>query len=257
MSRHGAFVWYELMTPDREASRAFYGKLLGWKTTEMPMPGMSYTIVLAGEAPVGGMMDLTAEAKAQDIPPNWTGYVAVDDVDAAAENAKSLGATVRVGPQDIPEVGRFCVIADPQGAVIILFRTKNPADAPPQPAPGTPGYAGWHELMATDWEKALPFYNAMFGWQKSRGVDMGPMGTYQLFSEDGKDIGGMFNKPPNVPVACWLYYFNVENIDAAVVRLTAGGGTVLNGPMEVPGGAFIAQAKDPQGAMFAIVGPRA
>jgi predicted enzyme related to lactoylglutathione lyase len=86
---------------------------------------------------------------------------------------------------------------------------------------------------------------------------MGAMGTYQIFSVGGQGVGGMMNKPPMVPVANWLYYINVADIDAAVDRVKTGGGQILNGPMQVPGGSWIIQGKDPQGAMFALVGQKA
>ncbi len=110
--------------------------------------------------------------------------------------------------------------------------------------------------MAADWEQALAFYNELFGWQKADAMDMGAMGTFQLFSAGGPAIGGMFTKPPMVPAPHWLYYFTVGDIDAAVERVKAGGGEILNGPMEVPGGGWIIQGKDPQGAMFALFGKR-
>ena len=116
-----------------------------------------------------------------------------------------------------------------------------------------PGRVGWHELLAADWEKAWAFYSELFGWQKAD-TDIGAMGTYQLFSAGGQTIGGMFTKPPTVPVPFWLYYFNVGDIDAAVRRVKAGSGQVLNGPIEVPGGSWIVQCTDPQGAIFALVG---
>jgi predicted enzyme related to lactoylglutathione lyase len=111
--------------------------------------------------------------------------------------------------------------------------------------------------LADDWQKAFGFYSELFGWQKSDAMPMGEMGTYQMFSTGGQAIGGMFNKPPAVPAPYWLYYFNVGDIDVAVERVWANGGQILNGPMEVPGGHWIIQGKDPQGAMFALVGKRA
>ena len=118
-----------------------------------------------------------------------------------------------------------------------------------------PGRVGWHELLAADWEKALAFYGELFGWQKAD-ADVGAMGTYQLFSAGGQTIGGMVTKPPTVPVPFWLYYFNIGDIDAAAKRVTAGGGQILDGPLELPGGSWIVQCTDPQGAMFALEGKR-
>jgi predicted enzyme related to lactoylglutathione lyase len=251
----GRFVWYELMTTDTGAAKSFYGTVVGWGTQDSNMPGMTYILFTVGETQVGGLMDQPEEARKMGAPPSWIGYVAVDDVDATADRAKRLGGTVHVPPTDIPNVGRFAIIADPQRAVLALFKSSTPRQD--QPAePGTPGHAGWHELYAADWEKAFAFYNELFGWQKAEAMDMGQMGTYQLFSVGGQTIGGMFNKPPTVPAPGWLFYFNVGDIDAATERVKAGGGRILIDPMEVPGGGWIIQGMDPQGAMFALVGKR-
>lgn len=114
--RHGAFSWCELMTGDVAAAKSFYSKLFGWTTQDMPMEGMTYTVVSAGGKEVGGMMKTPPEAGG--MPPAWGAYVTVDDVDATARKARELGGKVLVEPQDIPKVGRFCVLQDPQGAVI-------------------------------------------------------------------------------------------------------------------------------------------
>jgi predicted enzyme related to lactoylglutathione lyase len=251
----GRFVWYELMTTDTAAAKDYYTKVVGWGAQPAPNASMPYTLFSVGDTPVGGMMDQPEDAKKMGAPPSWLGYVAVDDVDATTDHARRLGGAVYVEPRDIPNVGRFSVIADPQQAVIGLFKWSIPMpDAPVEP--GTPGRIGWHELASTDWEKGYAFYNALFGWQKADAMDMGAMGTYQIFSIAGAAAGGMFNKPPVVPATFWLYYFNVGDFDAAVERAKASGGVIINGPMEVPGGSWIVQAKDPQGAMFALVGTR-
>jgi predicted enzyme related to lactoylglutathione lyase len=87
-------------------------------------------------------------------------------------------------------------------------------------------------------------------------MDMGPMGKYQIFTTRTGQAGGMFTKPAQEPQPYWLYYFNVEAIDAAADRVKSAGGQVVNGPMEVPGGAWIINGIDPQGAMFALVAPK-
>jgi predicted enzyme related to lactoylglutathione lyase len=110
-------------------------------------------------------------------------------------------------------------------------------------------------LLAADWEKAFAFYREVFGWQKAD-ADTGAMGTYQLFSVGGQTVGGMFTKPPTVPVPFWLYYFNIGDIDFAMKRVKAGSGQILNGPIEVPGNRWIVQCTDPQGAIFAVMGKR-
>jgi predicted enzyme related to lactoylglutathione lyase len=145
-------------------------------------------------------------------------------------------------------------VADPQGAMFVLFQPANPDSAPTPPTPGTPGHVGWHELHAAEWQPAFTFYSARFGWTDDGAVDMGPMGTYQLFAIDGRQSGGMMTKMDAFPAPVWIYYFTVAGIEAAAMRVKAAGGQVLNGPHQVPGGSWIAQCLDPQGAMFAIVG---
>jgi uncharacterized protein len=252
---HGQFVWYELMTTDIEGAKAFYGQVVGWGAQHAPTPGMDYTLFLLDGAHVAGLMPLPESARTAGTPPGWVGYVAVKDVDQGAEEAKRLGGAVHVPPCDIPDVGRFSMIADPQGAVITLFKSARPGQNA-LPPPMTPGRTGWHELAATDWMTAFSFYADLFGWQKGDTVPIGDMGVYQLFTVSGPAIGGMFNKPPAIPAPFWLYYFTVADIDAALERVKAAGGQVLMGPMEVPGGAWIIQGRDPQGAVFALVGMR-
>jgi predicted enzyme related to lactoylglutathione lyase len=250
----GKFVWYELMTTDTKSAEAFYRSAVGWGAQDSGVPGMSYTLFTAGAIPTAGLMEIPQRVLDGGARPFWSGYVAVDDVDASAAAAKQGGATIHHAPDDIPGVGRFAVIGDPDGATLCLFKSANAE--PPPPAPGTPGTAGWRELYAGDREASFAFYAKLFGWTKADALDMGPMGVYQLLARNGEVFGGMMTKPPQVPVPCWVYYFNVDAIDAAVERVKAGGGQVLNGPMQVPGGSWIIQCLDPQRAMFCLVAQR-
>jgi hypothetical protein len=253
------FVWYELMTTDLAAAQTFYEKVVGWSGKDAGMEGMSYTIVSAGEAMVAGMMTLPEEVRQMGGRPGWIGYVHADDVDAKAAEFAANGGKVHRPGTDIPHIGRFAVVADPQGATICLFKpTPGPDGAPPPVPMGTPGHVGWHELYAADMEPAFAFYAKVFGWTKTEAMDMGAMGVYQLFAAGGGDaIGGMMTKPPNIPAPTWLYYFNVPGVEAAAERVKAEGGKVLHGPMEVPGGTWVVQCLDPQGAVFALSGPKA
>jgi predicted enzyme related to lactoylglutathione lyase len=247
---HGCFVWYELTTTDAEAAKAFYTAVVGWGIRDASMPGAAYTLFTAGEVPVAGLMALPSEARKMGAQPRWTGYVGVDDVDAATDRLRHLGGTVYVPPTDVPDVSRFSIVADPQAATLALVKWLNPGQEQPA-APTSPGHVGWHELSAVDWEKAFAFYVELFGWQKVD-ADFGESGTYLLFSAGGHSIGGMFTKPPTVPMPFWLYYFNVGDLDAAAKRVKAGGGKILEGPIEARGGNRIARCTDPQGAMFAL-----
>ncbi len=249
------FVWYELMTSDAIAAAAFYRSVVGWETKDAGMPGGDYTLLLAQGADVGGLMALPAEACAMGVPPCWTGYVSVDDVDAGVARVTAAGGKLLREPQDIPGVGRFAVVADPYGAAFNLFR-DNSGQAAAATVPGTPGTIGWHELHAGDGAGAFAFYSSLFGWTKADAMDMGPMGVYQLFAIDGVPVGGMMTKVPEVPQPFWLYYINVPALDAAIARVTEGGGKVVLEPQQVPGGSWIVNCTDPQGAYFALVAPQ-
>ncbi len=247
----GGFVWYELMTSDVEAAQAFYAKVVGWSMADSGMPGMRYTLAKVGERQVAGLMGPPADA--ETAPVLWFGYILVADVDAMAERVREAGGAVHREASDIPGVGRFAVVADPQGAMFMLFRgLRDPA---PDLAPNTPGDVGWHELHTSDWEGTFAFYQGLFGWERSYGHDMGPMGVYQTFSVDGAWTGGMMNGG-GAPSPHWLYYINVDDIDAAAARVTEAGGQVLHGPHQVPGGAWVIMGEDPQGAEFALTGAR-
>lgn len=250
---HGRFIWYELMTPDLEAAKAFYGKVVGWTAQEAPMEGGAYTMFQAAGDGVGGAMPLSDAHKAQGVPPNWTAYVCVDDCDAAAEKAKALGGSVLNPPTDIPGIGRFAIIADPHGAVIAVMKPVPPSDARPRRPRGTPGHGGWHELMAGDVDADLAFYQALLGWTETGRHDMGAMGVYHLFGNADGEVGGAMTKPAQMPMGGWCYYFEADDVDAAAERIRQAGGSIMNGPMDVPGGSRIVQAADPQGANFALV----
>ena len=246
------FVWYELTTTDLDAAQAFYEKVVGWSIADSGMPGMRYSAISAPSGMVGGMMAINDEMRARGVPPCWTGYVAVSNVDDYAQRVTAAGGQVHMAPQDIPGVGRFAVVADPFGAVFMLF-TPN-SDQQPTATGMEPGRTGWHELHAGDREAAFAFYAGLFGWTKTAAHDMGPMGLYQMFATGADAVGGMMTKSADMPQSCWLFYFNVDSAKAAGERAVAAGGKLLNGPMEVPGGAWIVQCQDPQGAMFAMVG---
>jgi predicted enzyme related to lactoylglutathione lyase len=186
--RQSSFVWYELMTSDVAGAKAFYASVAGWKTEDVTMPGMTYTLLRAGEAPgaeaqVGGLMALPEAACAAGMRPCWAGYIGVDDVDAGAVKVTRLGGRILGAPRDIPNVGRFATVTDPAGAMFNLFKPLQTGERAAVSA--APGHIGWHELHSADWPKAFEFYSEMFGWLKGDPIDMGPMGTYQLFTIGG------------------------------------------------------------------------
>jgi predicted enzyme related to lactoylglutathione lyase len=242
----GTFVWYELMTTDTSAAKKFYPAVTGWGTQPFDK---SYEMWTTGGAPLGGMMNINDEQKKNGIPPHWLPYVGVSSVDATTAQAGKLGGKVLVPPTDIG-AGRFSVFADPQGAVIGIYSAKDPApngDFSPEV-----GEFSWHELLTTDYVAAFDFYRQLFAWEKMDQFDMGPMGMYQMYGKNGQMYGGMFNKSPDMPPPMWWCYVRVNDVNTAVDAVKKGGGKVMNGPMEVPGGDWIAQAADPQGALFAV-----
>lgn len=246
----GRFVWYDLMTTDPDGAKEFYTKLSGWGTAPWEGGEEPYTMWLKGERPVGGVMELPEQARAQGAPPHWLAYVATVDVDATASRTKELGGGVLVEPMDIPSVGRFTVLQDPQGAVFAAFSSEGEAT----PSSGEVGEVSWHELATTDHGAAYEFYADLFGWTEMDSFDMGPeAGVYRIFGVGDRMLGGMYDKPPEMPAPPhWLCYIRVPDVNEAVERVKASGGQVLNGPMEVPGGDWVAQCMDPQGAAFAV-----
>jgi len=252
---HGKYVWIELMTSDPNAAEAFYSKVVGWGAKDSGQPGMKYTLLTMGPAMMGGLMEVPEDAKKMGARPMWLGYIDVDDCDQYAEKIKAAGGRVYREPSDVPGMLRFAVVADPYGATFIIM---TPFGGPPEggvPEPNSPGTVGWRELHAGDLNGAWTFYSSLFGWQKGDAMDMGAMGAYQLFKIDENQSGGMMTKSPQTPAPFWLYYFNLPKLDPAIEAIKANGGKIVNGPMEVPGGQWIVQANDPQGAMFALVAP--
>jgi hypothetical protein len=239
------------MTSESKAAARFYARIIGWKMQTWP-EDPSYKMFVAPTGPMAGLMTLPEEAKAMGSPPCWTCYIGTPDVDATARLATKLGGTVLRAPADIPSVGRFAVLQDPQGAVFLVF-TPLPRSGPerlPRPALGD---FSWHELATTDVNAALDFYGELFGWEKAEAMDMGPMGVYQMYGIEGTTLGGMYNKPKDMPFpAHWLPYILVPDAKKAAAAMTRAGGKVISGPMEVPGGDWVAEGFDPQGALFAV-----
>lgn len=251
----GRFLWHELMTTDTGAAQKFYQKVVGWGTQKWGDGGgdvpTDYTMWMAEQAPAGGVMKLPEEAAKMGAPPNWLTYIGTDDVDATVTKATQLGAKVLMPATTMERVGRFAVIQDPQGAVFAAFNAETPSGEESDPKPKE---FSWHELVTSDPDKAWDFYSTLFEWKKTESMDMGPMGTYQMYGRDRFTYGGIYRKPDDMPAPPhWLNYVQVEDTaDAAAERATKAGGKVVQDPMDVPGGDRIAVLQDPQGAYFAV-----
>ncbi len=250
------FVWYELHTYDAGAAATFYGKVLGWTAVDAQMPDKKYLVVSIGQRMVGGLLEKKAKEFDGGVKPMWVGYVGVKDVDEAAKSVVKAGGVVHKAAEDISNVGRYAVVADPQGAIFCVFQPTAGQPDRPTPTNGLAGTFGWSQLDAADGASAFEFYSAQFGWTGSGTIDMGAAGQYQMFNAGEQMIGGMMTRMDKSEAPAWLYFINVEDANAAVARVKESGGTVLNGPNPVPGGQLVATCVDPQGAKFGVVGPR-
>lgn len=252
----GRFVWFDLMTTDSGAAIDFYTNVLGWGIDVWSGGAVPYTMWVAGGKAIGGTMPITDAARRAGASTHWLPYLSTPNVRETVERATALGSTIVVAPQDIPTVGAFSVLRDPQGA---LFAAFTPTDAPPRgEEPAALGEFSWFELATHDVASALEFYAELFGWTRGTAMDMGAAGVYQLFEREGVPIGGMYaltaqmEMPPG-----WCCYVRVEDADEATARVAARGGKVLYGPMEIPSGDRVAACLDPQGGLFAVHALRA
>ena len=245
---HGQFVWYELTTPDVDAATKFYPRFTNWGTQKFDK---DYTMFTTGGVPIAGIFRLNDDMRSKGVPPNWMPYIECDDVDATAAKAKSLGATIMMGPDDIPGTGRFAVVQDPQGAVFGIYRSSNKSIA--WDGKNVVGRFSWHELMTTDHETAAKFYNALFNWSQISEMDMGGGQMYSMYGQNGTMYGGMFsmNEQWGGMHPFWLVYIHVKDVGKAVAIATKNGGSIKRPQMDIPGGS-IAILGDPQGAGFAL-----
>jgi predicted enzyme related to lactoylglutathione lyase len=260
-SPRGQLIWYELMTPDAEASKAFYDSVVGWQIGEPVAEFQGYRMInRSDDRAAGGVLPLTDEMQQHGARPIWLGYIGVDDTDAAVAAIEEAGGKSLMPAMDIPNVGRIAMVADPQGAPFYVMKPIPPADKPNAQSDvfsvDQPQHVRWNELSTTDQDGAIAFYTSQFGWTQEGDMDMGEMGKYRFIQNRGTTIGAVMRKPPQLPVSLWTFYIGVDDIDRATEAVTSGGGRVLHGPMEIPGGEFSLNAIDPQGASFGLVGPR-
>ena len=245
----GRLLWFELLTTDVKGAEQFYTMVVGWTITPFrgaPEPYDMWT--RAGGQQIGGVMKIP---QGMNFPPHWGMYVGVPKLEDAVAKIERLGGSALSPVIDVPTVGRMRTMKDPQGA---YFSVYEPISPPQQPETEPEiGAASWIELFTTDPDAALKFYIDLFGWKPTDAVDMGEMGKYQMFGR-AFPLGGMMKKPPmmaQVPPH-WSFYFRVPDVHAGVERVKANGGRVLNGPMEVPGGDWVVNCMDPQGAAFSL-----
>jgi uncharacterized protein len=237
----GKFVWHENISGDPGKAAEFYNELFGWETETWKPGEMDYPMIKAGDTMHGGFGPAQGGA-----PSHWIGHVLVEDVDETARKAEAAGGKILAGPMDIPEIGRFAVIADPQGAVVSAYSS---AGDPPNPE----GTFVWDELMTTDVDAAKSFYGEVFGWT-TRDMDMGEMGTYSMFQRGGEtDTGGLMARPPNVEAPPhWLTYIGSEDVDKTAAKAKKLGATLIVEGMDIPNVGRFAVIQDPVGAVFGV-----
>jgi predicted enzyme related to lactoylglutathione lyase len=256
----GSFIWYELMTTDPVGAKAFYDAVVGWDIdAQSASPDMDYRMINRADGGMtGGVFTLNDEMLGHGTKPCWLGYIGVDDCDAAAKAIEAAGGKVVMPPMDIPMAGRIAMVSDCCGAGYYIMAPSPPPGGGESTAFSLDGLdaCGWNELYAGNQDNALAFYTSLYGWTLPEPMDMGPMGKYQFIDHDGVTVGAIMGKPPHMQVPGWNHYFRVASIDTAKAAVEAGDGTVTNGPMEVPGGDWVINGVDPQGAAFALVGAK-
>jgi len=242
----GRFVWYELMTSNSARAEHFYTRLFGWRT--LPWDHGDYTFWMRGEKPFGGLMRFPDDVRLAGSPPHWIGYITSPDLAVTVRRARELGGGVLRDITKVRDIGRFAILADPQGAVFAAYTPLRKEEPPPARAPI--GQVSWHELVTTHRVEALSFYHALFGWQK-----MGESGTpaYAAFGRGAARFGGIADRPAGASGApAWLFYVRVADARTTAESIVQLGGSVISGPDVVDGGDRVAQCQDPEGAAFAI-----
>jgi uncharacterized protein len=250
---HGTPIWYELLTPDHDRARAFYEDVVGWQVGGKPDGDMDYRMISAPDGQVGGVMALTDAMESGGARPGWLFYIGVDDVDAAVARLSAAGGAVLMPAFDLAGVGRLAFVTDPQGTPFYLMRGASEDSSTAWSSDMALGHATWHELSTSDAAAGVAFYRDQFGWENRDTMPMGELGGYHFLDLGERRIGALMRSPDPAAAPHWLIYFQVADVDAAKGRVEAGGGTVTQGPMDVPGGGRIIVAADPDGAAFGLV----
>lgn len=253
---HGSFIWYELVTKDAAKAKAFYDSVCGWNIDAEPAPGgMDYRMINAADGQAGGVMQLNADMIAGGARPVWLGYLGVDDVDASVAAVVAAGGLVHLPAFDIPDVGRLAMVTDPQGVPFYVMRGASPHTSAAYQRMGL-GHVAWNELLAPDDAAALAFYEKLFAITKVGGMPMGEMGEYSFIANGdskGEAVGAIMRAQPGTPG--WRFYVRVADITDAIARVEAGGGKVVWGPEQVPGGEWVISIVDPEGVACGFVSP--
>ncbi len=255
LNPEGSFIWYELMSPDPAASKAFYDAVVGWTIAARSTgpEGIDYrTITRSDGGSAGGVLKLDAAMQERGARPAWLGYLSVANVDAAVAAISEQGGKTMMPPYDVPGIGRMAMVTDPQGAPFYVMRGESGESSTAFDRMGM-GKCNWNELATTDQTAGNSFYATVFGWTYPDTMPMGEMGDYIFVQAGDQTIGATMTRPAGGPPPSWQFYFRVPDIDAAAAKVTKSGGTVHHGPTDVPGGDRIIISSDPHGAMFGVV----
>jgi hypothetical protein len=242
-------IWVDLASSDAAGSRDFYSKVFGWKVEVNPDPQYGgYGMAKVGNEQVAGI----GPKMSAEQPTAWSIYIGTDNADDLAKKVQAAGGKVVAPPFDVGDQGRMATFQDPSGAFISAWQ---PGTMSGQFPVGQANTFGWAELNARGVDKALPFYQKVFGWSVKPN-DMGPNNPpYNEFQLGGQSIAGGQEMQPMVPKqvpSYWLVYFEVADVDKSFKNATAAGARELVAPMDFPGGRF-AIVTDPQGASFGLM----
>jgi uncharacterized protein len=243
----GHFVWFDALTRDKAATEKFYTQLFGWGTQDFPMGEQTYKMFTVDGEPFGGVGEIPED---QEMPAMWVSFLQVDDVDRAARLAEDSGGKVLSPPMDIPEVGRFAMIADPAGGVLAPFTPLK--DMTVSDKPGI-NEVGWVELMTADPKAVQGFYSELCGWEFEE-MDMGGGMIYHVAKVGEKSVAGMMAFPPEAPkMPMWGVYISVADADATAAKAGELGGQTLFDLMDIPGVGRFGGVLDPGGAMISFI----
>jgi uncharacterized protein len=246
--------WVDLQTTDQEGAKSFYGSLFGWEFDDQPLPegAGAYSMALKGSAGhVAAIAGQSPDMVAQNLPPMWNTYIAVDDVDAVTGKVDAAGGKVLMPPFDVMDAGRMSFVTDPSGAAVGLWQAGDHIGAT---VVNEHGAVVWNELITDDADSAVRFLHDVVG-VGTQDAEMGG-NSYTMFTVDDRPVGGTTPPPmPGLPNH-WHVYFQVDDVPAAAATATAHGGTVVNGPFDTPIGPM-AVLRDPQGALFSVMSPSA
>jgi predicted enzyme related to lactoylglutathione lyase len=249
--RQGTPCWVDLQTSDQQAAKEFYGRLFGWTFDDRPMPdGPIYSMAQIDGQNVAAIAPQNDQQSAASLPPMWNTYIAVDDVDAVTALVADAGGQVAMEPFDIQDSGRMSFVADPSGAFVGLWQAGRHIGAQVANEPNT---VTWNELVTTDADRALPFYEKVFGVQ-AVSVPMGPDYSYTMFQVDGTQVGGSTAPQMEGAPNHWHVWFAVAALDESAALVRDLGGELLVEPTAMPIGRM-AVVRDPQGGVFSLLEP--